>query len=431
MAEDLPEVIVTPETDTPGSDAAPEGKASEGNSTGGEGRDTPQGGTNRSTKAFFRPPYLMRAVVVINGEEYFEWESVYVRIEWYGKPPRQCRLTCSEQTPWAQDWAFLRIRPGDKCEVYLDGMLVITGQVATRQVYYDATQHSVEIQSVGNTDVLGRGTVISPTGEWNNKSLVEIAKSAIAPYGIKLKTLGTIDGSKIPRANSQPGETVAEFVEKYARAKNALTGESNDGSYLIRGMINDSGMPAVVEGKNILIGREVIHNRQIAAGGNFPQAGGGSGGGQPYTSSGQRPGKDDDWGAKPTHGTYSQGGSPAQFSSQFLPKLMMSEIPAWSKAMLENRVRIEKNVDDSNQIFVTVVCVGWQRPNGGLWDPGELVYVDSPMLIMQRPLMLKAVTFSQDNQSGTRSTLELVNAAAMNGGNYPQAEGTSDQGTNV
>lgn len=421
---DLDEVEVKPDkpdTDATG-DAAPEGKGAD--STGGEGRDTPAGGTNRSPKAFFRPPFLMRAVVVINGAEYFEWETVQVRIEWMGRPPRHARFTCSEQTPWAEDWAFLRIRPGDQCEIFLDGMLVITGQVCTRQVYYDATQHSVEIQSVGMTDVLGRGAAISPTGEWNNKTLVEIAKSVIAPYGLKMKTLGRVENQKFKRAASQPGETAIEFLEKYARQNNSMTGESNDGAFLIMGTVSDSGMPAVVEGNNILIGREVIHNRTIAAGGNFPQASSGSGGGQPYTSSGQRPGNDDDWGAKPTHGTYSQSGSSSGFSSQFLPKMMQSEIPAWSKKMLEGRVRIEKNVDDQNQIFVTVVVVGWQRPNGGLWDPGELVFVDSPMLIMQRPLMLKAVTFSQDNQSGTRSTLELVNAAAMNGGNFPQAEAT-------
>src|SRR5262249_16518808 len=388
---DLPEIVVTPDTPattTPKDDPGAGGTGA--NSTGGEGRDTPPGGTNRSAKKLpYRQPYLMRAVVVINGAEYFEWESVFVRVEWFGKPPRQARFTASEQTPWAQDWAFLRIRPGDKCEIYLDTLLVITGLVCTRQVYYDGTSHSVEIQVVGWTDVLGRSALISPTGEWNNKSLVEITKSVIDPFGLKLKILGTLSGNKYKRANSQPGETPMEFIEKYARSENALTGESNDAAFVLRGTIDDSGRPAAAEGRNSLVGREVIQNGKMAKnGGGFPQA-------QPYTSSGQRPGTDDDHGPKPTHGTYDQAGSNSQFGGeQPSAKMIMSEIPAWSKRLLQGRTRIEQNVDDANEIFVTVVTVGWQRPQGGLWDPGEMVYVDSPMLIMKRPLTLKAVTFS-------------------------------------
>jgi hypothetical protein len=101
----------------------------------------------------------MKAVIVINGMEYFEWESVYVRVEWYGRPPRHTRFTASEQTPWAKDWAFLRIRPGDKCEIYLDTCLVITGLVCTRQVYYDGTQHSVTTAMIFSTAAASSSSV--------------------------------------------------------------------------------------------------------------------------------------------------------------------------------------------------------------------------------------------------------------------------------
>ena len=52
---------------------------------------------------------------------------------------------------------------------------------------------------------------------------------------------------------------------------------------------------------------------------------------------------------------------------------------------------------------------GWLRPSGGLWVRGQQVYVRSPMLIMDQTLLLKAVSFTQDSETGTRSTLELVN----------------------
>jgi prophage tail gpP-like protein len=73
------------------------------------------------------------------------------------------------------------------------------------------------------------------------------------------------------------------------------------------------------------------------------------------------------------------------------------------------RARIEANVNDSLKISVTIVHLGFQRPSGGLWQPGQIAYVHSPMLIMDRQLLLKAVTYSQDSSGGSTATLELVN----------------------
>jgi hypothetical protein len=44
------------------------------------------------------------------------------------------------------------------------------------------------------------------------------------------------------------------------------------------------------------------------------------------------------------------------------------------------------------------------------------------LVLFNKQLTLKAVTFSQDNSSGTRSTIELVNQAALGGGR-PAATG--------
>jgi prophage tail gpP-like protein len=63
----------------------------------------------------------------------------------------------------------------------------------------------------------------------------------------------------------------------------------------------------------------------------------------------------------------------------------------------------------------TLVTVhGWLRPSGGLWDRNQTVFVTSPMLIMnQEPLITKVVTFTQDNETGARTTLELCNPSAL------------------
>src|SRR5215471_2453156 len=130
-------------------------------------------GSSRYFDSYNYPPFLGRAVVLINDETYYEWESVQVHLT-IGDPPSTFQLTVSEQEPWPEDWAFLRIRPGDDCAVYLDGELVITGWVITRQVYYDANQRSVQIQGMGRTGILGHVTADTATNEIKNLPPMQI-----------------------------------------------------------------------------------------------------------------------------------------------------------------------------------------------------------------------------------------------------------------
>ena len=66
-------------------------------------------------------------------------------------------------------------------------------------------------------------------------------------------------------------------------------------------------------------------------------------------------------------------------------------------------------------MFVTVQ--GWMD-GGKLWGPPGTEYsVESPTLIMHGDMLkAKSITFSQDNATGTRTTLELCNALAMGKG---------------
>ena len=69
---------------------------------------------------------------------------------------------------------------------------------------------------------------------------------------------------------------------------------------------------------------------------------------------------------------------------------------------------MESQQRGAEQLQVTIVVQGWLKPGGGgLWKPGEKVHVKSPMLIVDEQLDLVSATFTQDNKSGTRTTLEL------------------------
>jgi prophage tail gpP-like protein len=97
-----------------------------------------------------------------------------------------------------------------------------------------------------------------------------------------------------------------------------------------------------------------------------------------------------------------------------LPNIIVNEAPAWSVQNLQGRAFSEKRWNADDQITVHVTVHGWLRPSGGLWVRGQDVIVDSPMLIMpNEKLILKSATYTQDNKSGTRTTLDLRNEKAI------------------
>jgi prophage tail gpP-like protein len=72
------------------------------------------------------------------------------------------------------------------------------------------------------------------------------------------------------------------------------------------------------------------------------------------------------------------------------------------------RAANESAIKGLSELQVTIVYRGWRKPSGGLWKPGVMVHVRSPMLILDDPLMLTKVTFTQDNRSATRTTLDFA-----------------------
>jgi prophage tail gpP-like protein len=99
-----------------------------------------------------------------------------------------------------------------------------------------------------------------------------------------------------------------------------------------------------------------------------------------------------------------------------VPAVIVNELPMIDAAHLQGRSGSEGGWQTGDQITVFATVYGWLRPSGGLWYRDQIVNVTSPMLIMEgQPLTAKAVTFTQDDKTGTRTLLELMNAAALGG----------------
>ena len=126
----------------------------------------------------------------------------------------------------------------------------------------------------------------------------------------------------------------------------------------------------------------------------------------------QGPGNDEKHGADVSHAPFFSGNMEAL--GEIAPAVVVSELPTSDKNFLKGRATSENKWKADDRITVTVTVHGWLRPSGGLWYRDQNVIVTSPMLIMQNEsLIAKSVMFTQDNTTGTRTTLELCNPLAL------------------
>jgi prophage tail gpP-like protein len=351
------------------------------------------------------------AVLTVKGQEFRDWETIMVRHAIREQPPYRFRFTCSEAVPISSNFATMQIKPGDDCEVTLAGIKAISGKVSTRQVYYDKRRHYVEIQGATYTLDTSGSSPITKTMEHKDVTFEQLAKSLLKPFKIPFKVEGgQLSQAKFPRVSLMHGLSVFDHLDLYARSIGASFTSDAQGSFVaIAGP--GQGKDEVVEGKNILIGREIIYNPSMESA-------------APAISQGT--GSDKKSGAEVSHKPYiSQDMQKlATGFHSFMPFTIPMELPWTEKEHLKGRAQTERNWMAEDQITVFATVYGWLRPSGGLWDRNQMVHVKSPMLIMDMDLRVKSVTFTQDSNEGTRTVLELCNENAL-GGQTPQMSGSA------
>ncbi len=345
------------------------------------------------------------AVLTVDGFEFRDWESVQVRHSKDQHPYFSVRFTCSEGMPLYKNFAVMQIKPGQWCSVTLGGKLAVSGYVYSRQVVVDARRHHVEIQAGSNVITAAYSSVVSKTGEFKDITAEKFLKSIFTGIGINFRVAGKLPETKFPRISITHGQSVLEAAETvlgqighYPMTSSPQGGviviaEHREGEDTI--YEGDLGNPRYIEG------REVIFNPGMATG---------------MYSMAQGEGKDGKWGAPVSHAPFYADPFNISLVGGNVPLIKVLEIPtANPEQFMAGRLTAEKEMQGSDLITVTVTVQGWMRPSGGLWNILQKCRVVSPMLVMDGSLALipKNIIFTQDNQAGTRTTLELCNENAL------------------
>ncbi|MCX5496429.1 contractile injection system protein, VgrG/Pvc8 family [Kaistia dalseonensis] len=329
--------------------------------------------------------------VYCNGQIFEGWTRVSVVRSVQGAASR-FRLTVTEANDAAGAVLAWQIRCGDPISIKLGGVKALTGYVDVRQAAYDAENHGVEIEGRSLTqDVIDSSAVKKdggPVGPYRGYKLDEIVRALLSPFGIGLRIIGDV-GAAIPMVSVQFGETIFEVIERLARLRGFNIHDDADGNLVLARSAKTTLSAGLVEGVNIKRANGTQDVSQVVS---------------DLFIAGSTTGDDDASGADVSGESAKASNGNVQ---RYRPRAMMLEQPG-TKDDMKVRANREMAQLAADTARVSVTVYGWRMADGRLWEPRDVVQVTSPMLLIDRQMAVFSVEFTQDDQGGTESILDLV-----------------------
>jgi len=319
------------------------------------------------------------------------------------------RLDVTERYPGQPDkWP---IRKGQVCSVELDGSTAITG-------FIDAVPRRFNAESSGITvvgrdraaDIIDSSAIIPGTeygtGDFGPLDLQGLASQLCKPHGINVSVAPGVDVSKpFAKLSIDPGETVWECLERYARQRAVMIMSDAQGGLLITRAGTQRHPQPLVEGENILeaelddddSGR---FGKYVALGQDEPASG---------------------WSGKAALQPKGSATDPAVRSNRI--QILIAESLA-NGVTLADRATWERDVRRGRGKQLVVTVQGFSA-RGVLWAPNMRVQVRIPRHEIQDTFLIKTVAYSK-GEEGTRTELTLVPPSIYD--LLPEPEAATDAG---
>ena len=379
--------IVLPEfTVTPGADTTTGGSSSDATSPALPTAGLPSPSIVRPNTSRF--PDSEIATLAVDGALYSDWESIWLQYRWLDAFAI-FRFIAAEHTPPPADWTLQQFFPGQRCDVTLAQQPALTGLITQRQTSYDAQRHQVQLVGKSWTHWGYKSSVDTPTGNFDGFTLEQVHDAVMGKYGTT-KVIGVVNPLPFQKLQNEVGEITWDFLDRLSRVRGAILGADAFGNYLLIGQHTFPVNAMLQEGVNIKACQcEISHDQFFAW----------------IDVRGHGAGSDGSYGAANNEYQCIIKGPAAVYSKIITP----SEQTVAGKAEICDRAAVEQRFNYATQIIANIVVYGWTYDGKHLWAPGQNVSINSPMAMLNNiTLKLRTVTFEQNNQSGTQTTLECV-----------------------
>lgn len=331
---------------------------------------------------------MPETVLSVGGRDYGGWTEIRIQrgIE---QIAGAFDLTVTER--WGTGRELRQIKPGEACQVRVDGVPVITGYVDAVRPAYDARTHSVTVSGRDRTADLVDCSAVYKSGQWAGRTLAQIAGDLAQPFGISV-TDRTGDGEKFPAFALHEGETVFEAIERAARMRSVLLISDGLGNLVIDRAGTARAATDLVQGRNILsASAELTWKERYSS----------------YTVKGQAQGTDNAFGAVVSS---IKGVAIDAAINRYRPLIVLAEDQGHGVSF-KRRAEWERNVRMGRGNRATVSVQGWSH-SGGLWLANQRTRLTSALLDVDAELVIASVELTLDDQ-GTRAQLSLSRPEAF------------------
>jgi prophage tail gpP-like protein len=362
-----------------------------------------------------RFPVSEQAILDVRGQLFTDWESIWLQDGW-NESFAYFRFIAAERMPLPADWTLLQFKPGDECTIWLAGQKCLTGYITDRQVSYDKQRHQVQLIGKTRTHWGYKSSVDTPTGSFDGQTLSQVFLTVMAPYPGQPKIIGTVNPIPFEKLQNELGELTWDFLERIARPRGANLGSDRDGNYLLIGDHTFGVTAELKESINIKACECLISQDYFM---------------MLFELRGQTAGSDENSGSATNEMKCIVNSKATLYSKLITP----AEQPVATQGELCDRAYNEAKWHEGTEITANIVVYGWTYDGKHLWAPGADVYVDSPMAMLNMILKIRRVTFEQNDNTGTQTTLELVAPWMLNdhifnvGPGVPPAPTANPQGT--
>ncbi len=326
--------------------------------------------------------------VSAGGFQYSTWLEVEIQAG-AGQAARSFTIKAAEPNEAiAAAWPFA---PGTPVEIDATGDLMVTGYVDDYAPEFDKTSHTATITGRSKGADAIDCSQVHPTGRFDNQDLGQIAQ-ALDVFGIGFTP--EIPLKQIPFHQTVQGATVFQELDTLARAQGVLLVGNPDGSVsLTNASVFGMHAGALVEGVNIEKASAKLSMRKKHSS---------------VKARGQR------WKGDGKTNLRIEQEQTDSTVSRYRPLILLVEgdtDPQRAQERANWHVARQSGYATTAEVTVT----GWRDSGGKLWNPKQLVYLQSGKLKIDQVMAIKQVTFTQNRSTGTTAKLSLVDPQALGG----------------
>lgn len=287
----------------------------------------------------------------------------------------------------ASAWTF---KAGTEISIFFNGDLACRGYVDRYQPKISGhDQAEVSISGRSKAQDMIDSSAKHDTGHFKDKTPAEIGQ-ALDLFGVGVSSDVQLD--KVPVCRVTPGESAFRVIERLCRDQGVFPVGQADGSILITkgGRKRHSG--SIKEGWNMLAG-SADHNfagrhSEIIVRGQRPY---GSGKNNLHIEATAKDGK-----------------------IRFRPLVIALDGDTDDKRA-NKRAASHRDREAGNSLKANATMQGFRDDAGALWDPGRLIFTESPFLDVHQDMAIDGVTFTQVRDQGSISEISLVDPRALGG----------------